>query len=208
MSYLIGFFILAFIFSNPGGFFKFLFGLGVLVILGWLAFAYTAFFFAVAAGLFVFFAALGGLLQWLLIRKVKKFLRDDNLRGLGIFFQDKSVGDKKIIADFIAKSEGGGELLKYFFVRDFFKFASERGGGDVIIFERSDYDDYARSVWLSSLLDFNRIILGSEFERFYPGWRVTTLAPVDHKTKKKVDLLKLERLGSTSATMVIDMDDD
>lgn len=211
MAYIIGIALVILLISNASKIIKQTPKILALGFVVWVAFEYTEkFFFGV--GILVVLALVVG---WYSERKLfkslnKKIIKNDEEGVVNIFLGGGNDVRRKII-NYLSKSNKSNvnsELLGYVFLCDFFDFAKKRGSGETLLFEKSEYEKYLRLVWSVKgycMFDFDWVC--KNFNKLNVDWYISEESPVDQKSGKRVNLVKLSKSHLVFQNVAIDLDD-
>lgn len=209
MGYVIAIIAVVFLFSSPKKLIGQVFKIFVFGALIWLAFQYTAIFFG-AIGALIFLGLAVDFYSGLKLRgAINREIKNNNTSGVVDIFIQKTNDDKKKILKFILNKENGNLSAAIFdeiFIKDFFCYAQKSGKGDVLLFEKDAYVEYVEKIWSKDKFkSFDLSKVREELHIFFPEWAVSIETPLDQKSGKPIDLIKLAKLGGESL-MEIDLD--
>jgi hypothetical protein len=190
---------------------KYLPVLAVLGGIGWLAYTHTDAFFMYGGIGIAILAVVTWVRDHSLYRKVEAQWSASDAAGFASAFVDQSVLAKQKIVSKFLQPNGTGEksgLVEQIFIIDFFDYATKNGGGDTILFEKKQFDTYLNQVWRKNELKrFNFDWIVSNASRVRPDWHVSKQSPIDQKSGKPVDLIRVSKTQSVFAKVAFDLDE-
>jgi hypothetical protein len=190
---------------------KYIPALALLGLICWLAYEHTEAFFqygSFVVGILCFVA-------WIndrsLYKKVEKHWKSSDAAGFAsAFVVQSSPAKEKIVKKFLQPNSSGDKsrLVEQIFIRDFFDYARKSGNGDTILFEKKQFDAYLNKVWRKNdLKRLNFDWIASNASRMQPGWHVSKENPVDHKSGKRVDLIRVSKTQSVFEKVAFNLDE-